>query len=73
MIKFEYEDLKFKEKEPNVIRGIFMLHYFFDIDISGLGKYEVKDNALIFERDVERGFLGEALAGTLIFPNTALG
>ena len=26
----------------------------------------------IFERDVERGFLGEALAGTLIFPNTAL-
>ena len=26
----------------------------------------------IFERDVERGFLGEALAGTLIFPHTAL-
>jgi tRNA A-37 threonylcarbamoyl transferase component Bud32 len=26
----------------------------------------------IFERDVERGFLGEALAGTLIFPNMAL-
>ena len=26
----------------------------------------------IFERDVDRGFLGEALAGTLIFPHTAL-
>ncbi|MHA2231232.1 MAG: hypothetical protein ACXAB4_01905, partial [Candidatus Hodarchaeales archaeon] len=26
----------------------------------------------IFERDVERGFLGEALVGTLIFPHTAL-
>ncbi len=26
----------------------------------------------VFERDVERGFLGEALAGTLIFPHTAL-
>jgi tRNA A-37 threonylcarbamoyl transferase component Bud32 len=26
----------------------------------------------IFERDVERGFLGEALAGTLIFPHIAL-
>jgi len=26
----------------------------------------------IFERDVERGFLGEALAGSLIFPYTAL-
>ena len=26
----------------------------------------------IFERDVERGFLGEALAGTLIFPNMVL-
>jgi Kae1-associated kinase Bud32 len=26
----------------------------------------------IFERDVERGFLGEAFAGTLIFPHTAL-
>ena len=26
----------------------------------------------IFERDIERGFLGEALAGTLIFPYTAL-
>jgi tRNA A-37 threonylcarbamoyl transferase component Bud32 len=26
----------------------------------------------IFERDIERGFLGEALAGTLIFPHVAL-
>jgi tRNA A-37 threonylcarbamoyl transferase component Bud32 len=26
----------------------------------------------VFERDVERGFLGEAFAGTLIFPYTAL-
>jgi Kae1-associated kinase Bud32 len=26
----------------------------------------------IFERDVERGFLGEAIAGTLIFPNKVL-
>ncbi|MBN1358907.1 hypothetical protein JW988_09095 [Candidatus Bathyarchaeota archaeon] len=26
----------------------------------------------VFERDVDRGFLGEALAGTLIFPHTAL-
>jgi tRNA A-37 threonylcarbamoyl transferase component Bud32 len=26
----------------------------------------------VFERDVERGFLGEALAGTLIFPHTPL-
>jgi tRNA A-37 threonylcarbamoyl transferase component Bud32 len=26
----------------------------------------------IFERDVERGFLGEAFAGTLVFPYTAL-
>jgi len=26
----------------------------------------------IFERDADRGFLGEALAGTLIFPHTAL-
>jgi Kae1-associated kinase Bud32 len=26
----------------------------------------------IFERDVDRGFLGEALAGTLIFPHTPL-
>ncbi len=26
----------------------------------------------VFERDIERGFLGEALAGALIFPNTAL-
>lgn len=26
----------------------------------------------VFERDVERGFLGEALVGTLIFPHTAL-
>jgi Kae1-associated kinase Bud32 len=26
----------------------------------------------VFERDVERGFLGEALADTLIFPHTAL-
>jgi Kae1-associated kinase Bud32 len=26
----------------------------------------------VFERDVDRGFLGEALAGTLIFPHTTL-
>ena len=26
----------------------------------------------VFERDVDRGFLGEALAGTLIFPHTVL-
>jgi hypothetical protein len=26
----------------------------------------------VFERDVDRGFLGEALAGTLIFPHTPL-
>ncbi|TRO47509.1 Kae1-associated serine/threonine protein kinase, partial [Candidatus Bathyarchaeota archaeon] len=26
----------------------------------------------VFERDIERSFLGEALAGTLIFPHTAL-
>jgi len=26
----------------------------------------------VFERDIDRGFLGEALAGTLIFPHTAL-
>ena len=26
----------------------------------------------VFERDVDRGFLGEAIAGTLIFPHTAL-
>ena len=26
----------------------------------------------VFERDVDRGFLGEALAGTLIFPHTSL-
>ena len=26
----------------------------------------------VFERDVDRGFLGEAVAGTLIFPHTTL-
>jgi tRNA A-37 threonylcarbamoyl transferase component Bud32 len=40
--------------------------------VSGRSIVAIAVDQWVFERDVDRGFLGEALAGTLIFPHTAL-
>ncbi|MBU2523481.1 MAG: radical SAM protein [Nanoarchaeota archaeon] len=52
---FKFEDIKFFE-EKNTVRGFFLGYYYFDLsedDLERLGKWKVKDKALIIQGNEE--------------------
>jgi len=49
---FEYEDLRFQEKEQGILNCTFLQIYKFELDITKLGKYTLTNKSIDFDQEV---------------------